>query len=236
MKVTRIISLQLKKASRHKQALVSSRFFKTKKGEYGEGDVFVGVTVPETRAIAKKFWKDASLAEVKKLLLSKVHEERLAALLILVEKFRHSGEEERKQIFAFNLANAKAVNNWDLVDCSADKIAGAFLYHRDWSALKKMAASESVWERRIAVIATFYFTRKKDPEKTFAIAELLFHDKHDLIQKAVGWMLREVGKNCSEEQLEEFLKENYEKIPRTTLRYAIERFRQEKRKRFLKGF
>jgi len=215
------------------KARILQRFFKTGKGEYAEGDVFLGVTVPETRRIAKKF-SHLSLAELQKSLESKYHEERLAALLVLVEKFQKSQEFERKRIFDFYLKNARFVNNWDLVDLTAPKISGEFLIGKDKKLLYSLAKSENLWKRRIAIISTFSFIRKKDFEDCLKISGLLLSDRQDLIHKAVGWMLREVGKK-DKKALQSFLEENYRLMPRTMLRYAIERFPEKERKAFLKG-
>ncbi len=219
------------------KAKILQRFFKTGQGEYGEGDIFLGVVVPETRKIAKKY-TSLTFPEILTLLQSKIHEERLTALLILVEQYQKNLE-KRKKIFDFYLENIPHINNWDLVDLSADKIVGRFLYDfgKDYPVykilLKKLAESSNIWERRIAIIATFYFIKQNHFEETFDIAELLLEDKHDLIHKAVGWMLREAGKRNQEFE-EQFLKEHYKKMPRTMLRYAIERFDKGKRLWYMK--
>ena len=217
------------------------RFFKTGAGQYGEGDIFYGLTVPQSRILALKY-KDLALADIEKLLQSKVHEERLIALLILVYKFQNEDPTSprlrgaRKEIFDFYLAHTSYINNWDLVDLSADKIVGEYLKDKDRSLLSELANSDDLWEKRIAMVATFQFIKYlKEYKDTFLIADILLHDKHDLIQKAVGWMLREVGKRVSEEKLEEFLKSRYRTMPRTCLRYAIERFSEERRKMYLQG-
>lgn len=228
----------LKQKANPKKAKIYQRFFKTGKGEYGEGDIFLGLTVPETRKIAKQF-EDLSLKEIQKHLKSKYHEERLAALLILVHNYQKHPV-ERKNIFDFYLANTKYVNNWDLVDLTAHKIVGNFLHHfgKDYSEYKilltNLAKSSSLWERRISIISTAYFISQNDFSETLFISKLLMKDKHDLIHKAVGWMLREVGKKDLA-VLEKFLKKHYKNMPRTMLRYAIERFPEEKRQRYLKG-
>ncbi len=214
-----------------KKAKVLSGFFKTGKGQYGEGDEFLGIPVPQTRAAAKKY-SGMSLAETGELLGSKIHEERLAALLVLVEKFRKGNEEEKAKIFDFYIGNAKKVNNWDLVDLSADKIAGEYLFGKDASALRKLAKSGNLWERRIAIISTFAFIRRGSNKETFRIAELLISDEQDLIHKAVGWMLREAGKRGKGEEVK-FLKKHCKKMPRTMLRYSIEKFSQKERKGFM---
>ena len=217
-------------------------FFKTGKGDYGEGDVFLGITVPETRKLAKKYG-ELTLPEIEKLLKSKYHEARLCALLLLVHQYRKTKiERNKKEIFDFYLKNTVYINNWDLVDLSAGYIVGDYLIDKNHSTklmasrkiLKKLAKSKNLWERRIAMIATFAFIYQGEYKDTFQIAEILLEDKHDLIQKAVGWMLREVGKRVSEKELENFLKKYAKKMPRTTLRYAIERFPEPKRQMYLK--
>lgn len=225
---------QLKKLANPKKAIGVARFFKTGKGEYGEGDIFLGITVPETRVVAKQY-KDLSLKEIEELLQSKIHEERLLALIILVNQFTIADETKQKQIFDMYLANTKYINNWDLVDLSAEYIIGEYLMNKSKNILKKLAQSKSIWERRIAIMATFQFIKQKQYEYTFIIAKMLLKDEHDLIQKAVGWMLREVGKRISEAIEETFLQQHYQQMPRTMLRYAIERFDEKKRKKYLKG-
>lgn len=217
------------------KAKASSWFFKTGKGDYGEGDKFIGVTVPEQRKIARKY-KYLSLQDLQKFISSDIHEERLTALFILVGKFESAKNElERESLFSFYIKNLKFVNNWDLVDASAHKIIGDFLLDKKITLLLTLAKSESIWSRRISIISTFAFLAKKDSKPTYAIADLLLGDREDLIQKAVGWALRECGKRVSEIELRQYLKLNYSKIGRTALRYAIERFDADSRKRFLSG-
>ena len=211
----------------------SQRFFKTGKGQYGEGDIFLGIRVPVLRKIAKKF-RRISLAEVSKLLESKFHEERLLSILMLVNLFKSGDEDDQELIYELYLDKTKFINNWDIVDISAGNIVGAFLFEKDKAPLYRLVFSENLWERRIAIVATFYFIRNDEFDDTLKIAEILFTDKEDLIHKAVGWMLREVGKRVIEIE-EEFLEEHYLKMPRTTLRYAIERFPETRRKMYLKG-
>ncbi len=211
---------------------ICQSFFKTGKGQYGEGDVFYGITVPQQRKLVQKY-PDLSLSDIQSLLESKIHEERLSALLILVGQFQKSGPAKRKEIYDFYLRMAKRVNNWDLVDSSAEQIVGAFLDGKDKAVLEKIARSSNVWERRISIIATFYEIKNQNPAPTLKIAKLLLRDEHDLIHKAVGWMLREVGKRCSEESEEKFLDRHASSMPRTMLRYAIERFSPQKRKKYL---
>lgn len=215
------------------KAKVLQRFFKTGPGDYGEGDVFAGLKVPQCRKIAKEF-DNIELIEVQELLNSKIHEERLIALVIINRKAKKADEEELTRLYKFYLANTSRINNWDLVDVSAEHVVGRYLFDKDKTPLYKLAESDSLWERRIAVLATFYFIRKNSFEDTLKIIELLLKDKHDLIQKACGWMLREIGKRDIEAE-ENFLKQHYKKMPRTMLRYAIERFPEEIRTAYLKG-
>ena len=223
----------LRQAASKEKAAGLSRFFKTGRGEYGEGDRFLGVMVPQTRALVKIYWPAISLADVKVLLESEWHEERLAALFILVAKFKKADDKEKEKIYKFYLANTKSINNWDLVDLSAPNIVGSYLYNKDASVIFKLAKSKYLWERRIAILSTFYFIKEGDPKISLEIAEILVNDKHDLIQKAVGWMLREVGKRCGQDIEEQFLQKHYKTMPRTALRYAIERFDEPKRKFYL---
>jgi len=226
----------LKNLSNKEKAKVLQRFFKTGKGEYGDGDIFLGVVVPEQRKVAKKYYNEIDFDILDKLLSSKIHEERLVAVLILVEKFEKSNK-ERKKIFDFYLKHAELgnINNWDLVDLSAPKIVGDFLLDKkDKKVLYDLARSENLWEKRISIVSCFAFIKENDFSDTLKISKILLKDKHDLINKAVGWMLREVGK-INEKVLKYFLKENYDDLSRTTLRYAIERFPEDLRKKFLKG-
>lgn len=215
-----------------KKAKLLAGFFKTGKGEYGEGDIFLGVMVPATRDVVKKY-RDIKLSEALKLLYSRIHEERLAAVLILVYKYGSSKDKEK--IAEIYLKNARYVNSWDLVDLSAPRILGSYFLNRSRKPLYKLAASKNLWERRISILSTLGFIVKGEYEDTFRIAELLLRDEHDLIHKAVGWMLREVGKRVSQKEEEKFLKKHYKKMPRTMLRYAIERFPEAKRKAYLGG-
>ena len=227
------IKYEIRKLANKKTAKHSQRFFKTGKGQYGEGDIFLGIRVPVLRKIAKKF-RRISLAEVSKLLESKFHEERLLSILMLVNLFKSGDEDDQELIYELYLDKTKFINNWDIVDISAGNIVGAFLFEKDKAPLYRLVFSENLWERRIAIVATFYFIRNDEFDDTLKIAEILFTDKEDLIHKAVGWMLREVGKRVIEIE-EEFLEEHYLKMPRTMLRYAIERFPETRRKMYLKG-
>lgn len=215
------------------KAKQAQRYFKCAPGEYGEGDIFLGIRVPEVRKLAKKF-SLLPLPEVIELLHSQCHEARLLALFILVDRFKKSDETTRQEIYDLYLANTAHINNWDLVDTSAGQIVGAYLYARERSILYTLAQSDSLWERRIAVMATFYFIKRDDFTDTFALGEILLGDSHDLIHKAVGWMLREVG-NRDRSAEEAFLKKHYQKMPRTMLRYAIEKFPEDLRQAYLKG-
>ncbi len=220
-----------------KKAKILSSFFKTGKGQYGEGDIFIGVVVPEQRKIANKYI-ELTLPEVQKILQSKIHEHRLTALLILVAKFNTlwtpgvHNIKRHKEIFDFYINNSKYINNWDLVDLSAPNIVGKYLSDKNRNVLYKLAISKNLWERRIAILSTFYFIKINDFTDTLKISKILLSDKHDLIHKAVGWMLREVGKR-DEKVLTDFLTNHINVLPRTTLRYAIERFTQSKRQKFL---
>lgn len=231
-KILNQLQRELRQLASPAKAAILQRFFKTGPGEYGEGDIFLGIIVPEQRKIAKKY-SNIEIKELKILLQSKIHEERLVALLILVGKFNQAAESEKKEIFNFYLSQTKNINNWDLVDLSAEKIIGPYLFSKGKNILFRLAKSRNIWDRRIAVIASFYFIKQGHPETTLELAKILLNDKHDLIQKAVGWMLREIGKRCSEQVEEEFLKKYCRKMPRTMLRYAIERLPQQKRKEYL---
>ena len=227
------LNSELRKASDAKRAKNLAWFFKTGKGEYGEGDQFCGITVPALRKIASRY-RDLKLADIKKLLGSVIHEHRLVALLILLDQYKRADASAREKLFDFYLANTRYINNWDLVDASARDIVGEHLVARPRAILYKLAKSADLWERRIAIIATHAFIRRGDFTDTFTISELLLGDKHDLIHKAIGWMLREAGKQ-SEPRLVQFLKTHYSAMPRTTLRYAIERMPEAVRKRQLRG-
>ena len=225
------IKRDLSKLSNPEKAKKLSGFFKTGKGEYGEGDIFLGISVPEQRKVAKRYL-DLPLSDLQELLSSKIHEHRLTALLILVSKYGKTNNSGKEEIFRFYLKNTENINNWDLVDLSAPKIIGDYLFNKDTSILFKLAKSDNLWERRIAILSTFKFIRNNDFEDALSISELLLHDEHDLIHKAVGWMLREIGKRDQEIE-ERFLSKYYMQMPRTMLRYAIEKFDENKRKFYL---
>ncbi len=215
------------------KAAFLGRYFKTGKGEYGEGDVFLGVIVPDERRIAKKF-THLALEDLEESLHSKIHEHRQTALIILALKFVKAADEDRQRIYKLYLRNTKYVNNWDLVDGSAPVIVGGYLlgHPKEKKLLYKLAKSKIVWERRIAMLATYAFIKRNDFADAFAMTELLFNDKHELMHKAVGWMLREVGKR-DEKVLEAFLAKYASRMPRTTLRYATERFKPKTRSSYL---
>lgn len=226
------IEKDLYKLRNPKKAEILSRFFKTGKGKYGEGDHFLGIVVPNQRKIAKKYY-NLSLKDIQKLLLSKIHEYRLTSLFILIAKYKKSNELERKKLFNFYLKNTKNINNWDLVDLSAPNIIGNYLLNKDKTILYKLAKSKSLWKKRIAILSTFTFIKNNQFKDALKIAELLLKDTHDLIHKAVGWMLREIGKR--DQKIEErFLKKYYKTMPRTMLRYSIEKFNDKKREYYLK--
>jgi len=216
-----------------KKAVILQGFFKTGKGQYGEGDIFLGIVVPLQRKISRKY-QTLKLRDLKKLLAANIHEYRLTALFILVSKYEKADEKEKKEIFDFYLKNTKGINNWDLVDLSAPKIVGDYLFHKpkQRGVLYKFAGSTNLWKKRIAVLATFAFIKNNQFEDTLKIAEILLNDEHDLIHKAVGWMLREMGKKNQKTE-EKFLKKYYKTMPRTMLRYAIEKFDKSKRDFYL---
>ena len=225
------LKADLKSIANPEKAKILAGFFKTGESQYGEGDVFLGIMMPQQRLIAKKY-AYLPLKDIKTLLSSTVHEHRVIALLLLVSQFRKTDEAGKKKIAGFYLENTKLINNWDLVDLSAPYILGEHLHGKDAALLSRLAASDNLWERRIAIIATFAFIRRNKFGDTLRIAEVLLHDHHDLIHKAAGWMLREVGKR-DVKTLERFLVEHAPAMPRTMLRYAIERFDYEKRRQWL---
>ena len=237
--MSKLFNLQkdLKGASNSGKALVLQRFFKTKAGEYGEGDIFLGITVPKQRVIAKKYASSLDFPDIQKLLDSRFHESRLIGLLILVDKYEKNNDKKfRKKVVDFYLKNTKRINNWDLVDLSVYKILGDWLYNNPekLKIINKLAVSKNLWERRIAMISTFAFIKKGKTEEVIYIAEKLLNDSEDLIHKAVGWMLREMGKRVSEPTLLKFLDNHKEIMPRTALRYAIERLHPEQREFYLR--
>lgn len=211
----------------------SARFFKSGPGEYGEGDEFLGIKVPDQRKVAKKY-RELSETEIEKLLHHKIHEVRLTAAMLMVYKVEKGGEEELEQMTKVYLDNLSGFNNWDIIDSSCHKILGPFLEDKDRSLLHDFARSDDLWEKRIAMITCYHFIRQNDYEDALSIAEILVNDDHDLIQKAVGWMLREIG-NRDLDTEEEFLKKYYRDMPRTMLRYAIEKFDEPLRLKYLHG-
>lgn len=217
----------------HKKASDLSRFFKTGEGQYGYGDVFVGISVPELRKLAKEF-SSISIEETIELLRSKIHEERMLALFILISKYENKKINCKNQIFEIYIANIDKINNWDLVDLSAPQVIGNYLLDKQKDLLYKLAVSDNLWHRRISIISTFAFIKKNEFEDTLKISEILLNDKHDLIHKAVGWMLREIGKRNIFSEVS-FLNKHYKKMPRTMLRYAIEKFEETTRQKYLKG-
>ena len=231
MSVHEQVKNELAKLSDPENALKLQGFFKTGKGEYGEGDVFLGLRVPDQRRVAKKYRK-APLTDVSELLRSEIHEHRLTALFILTEQFNKGDEETRRRIVDLYLSNTAYVNNWELVDSSAHKILGEWLIDKERGLLYELARSESLWERRISVISTFAFIRRGDLVDAVALAEALVDDEHDLIHKASGWVLREVGKK-DQSVLEKFLLDHYKTMPRTMLRYSIERLPEELRRFYM---
>ena len=209
------------------------RYFKTGKGEYGEGDIFLGIRVPDIRRLVKEF-RGIGIAEAEEFMKSKFHEERLFSLLVLVDLFKRGDDKIKKKIYSLYLRKTKFINNWDLVDLSAHDIVGGYILDKNRKVIYKLAVSNSLWERRISIISTYCFIRHQMFADTLKIAEILLKDKEDLIHKAVGWMLREVGKRNMEVE-EVFLKKHYKSMPRTMLRYSIERFPEKKRLMYLKG-
>ena len=224
---------KLQSLANEQHAAILSRFFKTGPGQYGEGDVFIGIKVPTLRKFAKEF-ASLSLIDIECILQSEIHEARLVALLLLMTRAAKADAKNRKLIFDLYLANTKRINNWDLVDISAPQIVGAYLADKSRKPLYKLARSSSLWERRISILSTFHFIRQNDFGDTLSIAEILLHDDEDLIHKAVGWMLREVGKRELDVE-EAFLQKHYHLMPRTMLRYAIEKFPERKRLAYLKS-
>ncbi len=224
---------EMKEAADPERAKNLAWFFKTGEGEYAEGDVFLGLTVPKLRRIALRY-RTLPLKDLARLLASRFHEYRFAALEILVAQFEKAAEGEREKIVQFYLQQTARINNWDLVDTSAPYIVGEYLLTRPSDILDRLANSENIWERRIAIVSTFAFIKRGDTKHTYRIAERLLADPHDLIHKATGWALRETGK-VNEPALLRFLSRHYARLPRTTLRYAIERFPPEQRRQMLRG-
>jgi len=229
----RDIQKRLKKLGNPEHAAISQKFFKTGPGEYGEGDVFIGIRVPVLRKLVMEF-KDLPASEVEILLRSPIHEERLLAILLFVRIFKNGDDDVKKDIYDLYLKSTEFINNWDLVDASAEHIVGAYLLDKDKAPLYRLAQSKALWERRISIMATFHFLKHHEFSETIKICNMLLSDRHDLIHKATGWMLREIGKRDLKIE-EKYLKALYKKMPRTMLRYAIEKFPENKRQRYLKG-
>jgi len=224
---------EFRKLASKRVAKASMRFFKTAKGEYGEGDIFLGIRSPELRAFAKKHVA-LSTTKTKKLIKSKYHEERLLGLIILVNKYNQADEPEKELIYKLYTSVFKYINNWDLVDVTCPHIVGAHLLNRDRSVLYDWARSKDLWTKRIAMVTNWWFIRNGDLKDVYKIAKILLNDEHDLIHKAVGWMLREAYKKNSD-RTDRFLKSHYSKMPRTMLRYAIEKHPEVQRQKYLKG-
>ncbi len=227
------LKIDLQKQSSKKKAKILQRFFKTGPGEYGQGDIFCGITVPVLREFSKEY-QSLAIKETLQLLKSKIHEHRLLSLFILILKYQKADLLEKEEIYKIYLKHSKYINNWDLIDLSAHHIVGSFLMNKNKAPIYHLAKSKSLWERRIAALSTFCYIRNYKFNEMLRIAHTLLLDKEDLIQKAVGWMLREIGKRDLAVE-EKFLKKHYKKMPRTMLRYAIERFEETKRQSYLKG-
>ncbi|WP_424243971.1 3-methyladenine DNA glycosylase AlkD [Elusimicrobium posterum] len=239
MSIKEQIEKDYKKAADPKDAVHLQRFFKTAKGQYGEGDIFIGVRVPGTREIAKKYFKEISLKETQQLLRSPIHEHRLCALVILRLKYeaaeKKQDKKEQEKIVKIYLANTKYINNWDLVDLSAEYILGPWYYdNKDMSVLRKLADSKFLWEERIAVLSTFHFIRNKDFDLVLEFCEKFLNHEHDLMHKATGWMLREAGKR-DEKPLIKFLDKHAAVMPRTMLRYSLEKLPVNIKKKYMKA-
>ncbi len=224
---------ELQRLANPERALILQRFFRTGPGQYGEGDQFLGISVPELRALARRYQTTAE-ADLVRLLQSAWHEERTVALLILLRQFTRAEAATRRRIYRLYLDHTAFINNWDLVDVSAPHIVGVYLHDKSRRPLYRLARSRSLWERRIAMLATFHFIRQRDFADALAIAKLLLEDREDLIHKAVGWMLREIGRRDRQAE-ETFLQEHYRRMPRTMLRYAIEKFPEARRRKYLAG-
>jgi 3-methyladenine DNA glycosylase AlkD len=229
------VKAELAKHGNADDAVFLQRFFKTGPGQYGEGDQFIGVRVPAMRRISKEF-KDLPLTEVQKLLDSPIHEHRLAAVVILSYKYPKTSEDDKRAIYDLYIKNVYEgrINNWDIVDVTAPHIIGAHLEKRPRDELYKLARSNDIWQKRVAIISTFRFIKKGDPSTSLDMAEILLHDKHDLIHKAVGWVLREVGKSVDEKLLTDFLDRHAHDMPRMALRYSLEKLTPEQKTHYMK--
>lgn len=235
MNKSETIKKELNTLKNREKAIKMQRFFKTGKGEYGEGDIFIGISVPEQRKISRKHYKETSINDIKLLMHSEIHEYRSTSIFILVLKYKQEKDISIKEQYVdFYLANTDYINNWDLVDSSAYQILGNWTHNKDKTLIYKLAKSGHLWEERISMVSCMYDIKLGIFDTSFEIAELLLQHEHDLIQKAVGWMLKEIGKIDMESE-EVFLKKHYKQMPRTMLRYSIEKFPEEKRQAYLKG-
>jgi len=228
------IKKELQKLANPQKAKILQKFFKTGKGEYGEGDVFLGIPMSDLRQIAKQY-QETDLKELEQILCSAIHEYRMVALLIASSQYKkETKKQKKKEIYKFFIKHSKQINNWDLVDVNVPGVVGDYLLDNDRAILYKFAQSKNLWQRRIAVLACYAFIRENDFKDILKISKILLNDEHDLIHKAVGWMLREVGKR-DQAVLENFLQKHYQKMPRMMLRYSIEKFEEGKRKKYLKN-
>lgn len=234
---TKTITQEIHELANPEKVAILQRFFKTGPGEYGEGDKFLGLVVPQCRKISKSYYQKISDQDLTTLLHSEWHEERQIALFIMVLQYKKADENGKRKLYEMFLQNTKYINNWDLVDCNTPHIVGGYIYHHSdqLPVLDKLSSSDLLWDKRIAVLATFYFIAKGDPTVTLKIVDKLLEEDHDLLHKANGWMLREIGKKIDAKILLDYIKENYDRMPRTTLRYAIELFNPDLRKRILAG-
>lgn len=233
MRTATDVKKELQRHASREKAATYQRFFKTGPGQYGEGDVFIGLTVPEQRKVAKQF-QELPVKEIVKLLESDVHEHRMTALIIMTMQFTAGNDTKKKEIYDTYIARREHINNWDLIDITTPRIVGEYLLDKPRDILYTLAKG-GLWEKRIAILATFTFMKRGEKEDVLRLAEMYLPERDDLTHKATGWMLRELGKRVGEDELETFLQKHYDNIPRTTLRYAIERFPEPKRKRYLKG-
>lgn len=233
MQVLKSLLADLEKLKNPNKAKVLAGFFKTGKGEYGEGDVFWGISVPRQRIVVQKYFQAISFSDLRYLLKQKVHELRFSAMVALVMKYQKGNAKEKECVAKFYLKNLRGINNWDLVDLSAPQILGDYFFDKNKRVLYELAKSKNLWERRISILATYGFIKKGNFQDTLKIAEILLNDSHDLIHKAVGWMLREIGKRDKKTETD-FLHKYAKKMPRTALRYAIEKFEKKEREKYLK--
>lgn len=232
MVTTDKLKKELYKKRDPEKAVILSRFFKTKKGEYGEGDIFLGITVPVQRKIALNY-VELSLKEIKELVSSEIHEHRFSAGIILVDKYQKGNEKDKDRVFKFYLKNLKRFNNWDLIDTTAPKIIGEHLFSKDKSGLIDLARSQNLWEKRAAIVSTLYFIKKDEYDTALIVSKILLEDSHHLIHKAVGWMLREIGKRSIETE-KKFLDENHKQMPSIMLSYATEKFNEKDKSKYKK--